>query len=166
MKEVLQNKMAQDQEDNQRIRDNKFFLNKTREARMQREERVITNTCVNIIVPLAVLGLSANFLPYSLLIVPIEEQDACWFYYLTRSPFTIDEIKVWLFMTSWAVRFLITIIEVLILGYYFWQINSFKMISSINIQRESKVLVGEWIFFTLTMAILKLFINPDFTRDE
>lgn len=65
----------------------KFFRDKLQLARMQREERVITNACVNIIVPLAILGLFANFIPYLLIIVPLEEQDVCWFYYLTRSPY-------------------------------------------------------------------------------
>lgn len=67
---------------------------------MQREERVITNTCVNIIVPFAILGLSSNLISYSLIIVPLEEQDACWFYFLTRSPFSINKIDNWAYMTS------------------------------------------------------------------
>lgn len=170
MKEVLENKIVHDQQDtgsaHQSNLKRKFFMNITREARMQREERVITNTCVNIIVPLALLGLSANFIPYLLLVVPLEEQDTCWFYFITRSPFTIDEIQNWLFMTSWASRFIITIIEILILGYYFWQINSFNMISSINIKRESQILVGQWILLSLIIAVLKFFINPDMNSDD
>jgi hypothetical protein len=54
---------------------------------MEREERVITNACVNYIVPLAIVGLIANFIPYLMVIVPVDEEDVCWFYFLTRSPY-------------------------------------------------------------------------------
>jgi hypothetical protein len=64
--------VARDEQDNQlgkqsslqsQIQKNKFFKDRIREARMQREERVVTNICVNSIVPFAILGLLANFIP-------------------------------------------------------------------------------------------------------
>ena len=59
---------------------------------MQREERVITNACVNWVVPLAIIGLITNFIPYLMIITPVDEQDVCWFYFLTRSPYQLDYV--------------------------------------------------------------------------
>jgi hypothetical protein len=89
---------------------------------MQREERVITNACVNVIVPLAILGLLANFIPYLLIIVPLEEQDVCWFYYLTRSPYQLNYIENWLYVTADFMRYVITALELMVLFYYVLQI--------------------------------------------
>lgn len=94
---------------------------------MQREERVITNACVNVIVPLAILGLLANFIPYLLIIVPLEEQDVCWFYYLTRSPYQLNYIENWLYVTADMMRYVIAAIELMVLLYYVLQIQSMKM---------------------------------------
>lgn len=85
-------KVGKDGNQSQGQKQRKFFRDKIQMARMQREERVITNACVNYIVPLAILGLLANFIPWLLVIVPLEEQDVCWFYYLTRSPYQLDYI--------------------------------------------------------------------------
>jgi hypothetical protein len=57
------------------------------EARMMREERILTDKTINWIVPLTLIGLIANFIPYFLIFVPIEESGICWLYYLTRSPY-------------------------------------------------------------------------------
>jgi hypothetical protein len=42
-----------------------------KEARQLGEERVITDACVNYIVPLAILGLITNFIPYVMMVVPL-----------------------------------------------------------------------------------------------
>lgn len=105
----------------------KFFRDKLQLARMQREERVITNACVNIIVPLAILGLLANFIPYLLVIVPLEEQDVCWFYYLTRSPYQLNNIDNWLYHLADFMRYFICIGEMSILLYYSTRIRKMKM---------------------------------------
>jgi hypothetical protein len=57
------------------------------ETRMEREERVITNAIVNYFAPLTFLGLMANFCPYLMIFVPVEEENMCWFYFLTKSPY-------------------------------------------------------------------------------
>ena len=57
------------------------------EARMQREERVVTNAIVNYFSPLIFLGLLANFVPTLMIFVPVDEGDMCWFYFLTKSPY-------------------------------------------------------------------------------
>jgi hypothetical protein len=88
---------------------------------------VITNACVNIIVPLAILGLLANFIPYLLIIVPLEEQDVCWFYYLTRSPYQLNNIDDWLYWTAFYMRYVIYFIELAVLLYYVLQIRKMKM---------------------------------------
>jgi len=88
---------------------------------------VITNACVNIIVPLAILGLLANFIPYLLIIVPLEEQDVCWFYYLTRSPYQLNYIQDWLYLTAEYMRYVICLLEMSVLIYYVLQIRRMKM---------------------------------------
>lgn len=95
-------------------------------ARMQREERVITNACVNIIVPLAILGLLANFIPYLLIIVPLEEQDVCWFYYLTRSPYQLDFISKGVYESANLMRYFIYVVEMNFLVFSIWQIRNIK----------------------------------------
>ena len=54
---------------------------------MEREERIITNAFVNYFAPLSFLGLLANFVPYLMMFVPVEEGDMCWFYFITKSPY-------------------------------------------------------------------------------
>ena len=94
---------------------------------MQREERVITNACVNVIVPLAILGLLANFIPYLLIIVPLEEQDVCWFYYLTRSPYQLNYIPDWLYNSAEYMRYVICAMEMIVLFFYVLKIQTMKM---------------------------------------
>ena len=106
---------------------------------MQREERVITNACVNIIVPLAILGILANFIPYVLILVPLEEQDVCWFYYLTRSPYQLNSIPTWLYRLALSMKSFIMVIELAVLLYYVFLIRRLKM-SQINIARESQLI--------------------------
>lgn len=96
---------------------------------MQREERVISNACVNYIVPLAILGLLANFIPYLLVIVPLEEQDVCWFYFLTRSPYQLEEIPETVYKVAESMKFVIYLIEFCILSYSIWQIRRVEQMS-------------------------------------
>lgn len=132
----------------------KFFRDKLQLARMQREERVITNACVNIIVPLAILGLFANFIPYLLIIIPLEEEDVCWFYFLTRSPYQLVYIQNWLYLTSEYMRYVITFIELIALLYYLWQIRKMKL-SQINIAYESQLITLQWFVLTCFNLIAK-----------
>ena len=97
------------------------------QARMQREERVFTNACVNYIVPLAILGLIANFIPYLMVIVPVEEEDVCWFYFLTRSPYQLDYVENWLYYTAMYTRLSIIAGEISYLAYQAYKISQGKM---------------------------------------
>ena len=97
---------------------------------------MITNACVNVIVPLAILGLLANFIPYLLIIVPLEEQDVCWFYYLTRSPYQLNYIPEALYASAEYMRYVITAVEMAVLVFYVLKIQTMKM-SQINIAKES-----------------------------
>ena len=72
---------------------------KLEEARMQREERIITDNTINLIVPFTLLGLIANFIPFFLIVVPIEEAGICWLYYLTRSPYQLERIPDYLYVS-------------------------------------------------------------------
>ena len=85
---------------------------------MEREERVITNAFVNYIAPLSFLALWANFIPYLMILVPIEESDMCWFYFLTKSPSIMHNIPNWLYFSSKIFYYIFTCIEILILVYY------------------------------------------------
>ena len=58
---------------------------------MYREERVITETFVNIIVPLIIFAMIANFHYYTMPLVPIVEQDICWLYFFTRAPYQLED---------------------------------------------------------------------------
>ena len=94
---------------------------------MEREERVITRVCVNWIVPLAIIGLFANFIPWLLVIIPLEEQDVCWFYFLTRSPYQLDFIPQGLYDTATGVKYSLWTIELMVLFYYCYQIRNMKL---------------------------------------
>lgn len=137
----------------------KFFRDKIQIARMQREERVITNACVNYIVPLAILGLLANFIPYLLVIVPLEEQDVCWFYYLTRSPYQLETIQPTLYLVAESMKYVIYFIEFCILIFSIWQIKRVEQMSQIDITTESTRIGYCWISFSTFAIILKLVEN-------
>lgn len=129
------------------------------EARMQREERVFTNACVNYIVPLAILGLVANFIPYLMIVVPVEEEDVCWFYFLTRSPYQLDYVENWLYYTAKYARFFIIGIELSYLGYTVHKINQRKLdFGQINISLESKLITTQWIIFSIVLVFFKILI--------
>lgn len=88
------------------------------ETRMEREERVITNAFVNFLAPLIGLALMANFIPYLMIIVPVEESDMCWFYFLTKSPYQLPNIPNWLYWSSKIFYYISTCAEILVLVYY------------------------------------------------
>jgi hypothetical protein len=94
---------------------------------MEREERVITNACVNYIVPLAIVGLIANFIPYLMVIVPVDEEDVCWFYFLTRSPYQLDYVDNKLYYSAMVMRYVIIATELLVLIYYNCKIRKRKL---------------------------------------
>lgn len=54
---------------------------------MQREDRVTTQATINLIVPLILFALIANFIPYFMYITPIDETSICMLFFLTKSPF-------------------------------------------------------------------------------
>lgn len=49
----------------------KRIQNNLVKARMMREERMCTDTFINILIPLSFLGMMANFIPYLMIFVPI-----------------------------------------------------------------------------------------------
>jgi len=94
---------------------------------MQREERVFTNACVNYIVPLVILGLIANFIPHLMVIVPVDEEDVCWFYFLTRSPYQLSFVDNNLYWMAYISRLIIVTGEILFLAYQVWKISKGRM---------------------------------------
>lgn len=113
---------AREEAKQERINKKQFVEEKLEEARMQREERIITDNTINWIVPLTLLGLIANFIPYFLILVPIEESGICWLYYLTRSPYQLERIAPWLYYTSMAMKYAITTVEFILLIVFWFKI--------------------------------------------
>ena len=127
---------------------------------MEREERVITNACVNYIVPLAIVGLIANFIPYLMVIVPVDEEDVCWFYFLTRSPYQLDYVDNKLYYSAMVMRYVIIATELLVLIYYNCKIRKRKLnMIQINISWESQLITSQWIVFTILNVIFKIIIT-------
>ena len=60
------------------------------EARLMRDDRILTDKIINWIVPLIFVGLLALFIPYILVVVPIEESGICWFFYFTKSTYELQ----------------------------------------------------------------------------
>ena len=108
---------------NRKEREQKIIRKKQRmlkEARQLGEERVITDACVNKIVPLAILGLMTNFIPYMIVLIPLQDKDICWLYFITRSPFQIQTITSNVYFSSIVLKHLVSLIEIagLIYGCY------------------------------------------------
>ena len=85
-------------------------------ARLYREERVYTFALVNIIAPFVILSLVSFFSPYFMIVAPIEEQDVCWLYYLSRSPNSLDQIDTWLYKAPRYYTSLVTAAELILLS--------------------------------------------------
>ena len=134
-----------------------IIQDKLEEARMEREERVITNAFVNYIVPLAIIGLMANFIPPIMIIVPVEEEDMCWFYFLTKSPYQLDYVENWLYYTSMISRYIIIIIEISIMLYFTRRIRDKEMVlKQINFPQESLLTTILWISTVIIGILLQL----------
>ena len=78
---------------------------------MYREERVCTTIFVNMIVPLIVFAMIANFSPLTMVSVPIIEQDICWLYFLTRAPYQLETLNNGLYWTAFGLKYLILVVE-------------------------------------------------------
>ena len=128
------------------------------EARMMREERILTDKTINWIVPLTLVGLIANFIPYFLIFVPIEESGICWLYYLTRSPYQLERIDSWLYQSSEVFKYLINIGELIILIIFSRRIRRMTD-EKIDIARESKLMIISWGTFSLANLIAQTVAN-------
>ena len=122
---------------------------------MQREERVITDACVNVIVPLATLGLFANFIPYLLLVIPFDNHDVCWFYYVSRSPAQINYVTEWMYWMGVGSHYFYTLLEIAVLIYYLKSIGKMKM-GQINIAKESWYVTFTWFLLTVLGSLTRL----------
>lgn len=125
---------------------------------MQREERIITDNTINFIVPLTLLGLIANFIPYFLILVPIEESGICWLYYLTRSPYQLERIDPFLYNSSEIVKYLINILEMGLLVVFWFKIRRMTD-DKIDIAKESKLMIFFWGFFSMANLALQTVTN-------
>ena len=126
------------------------------EARMQREERILTDKTINSIVPLTLVGLIANFIPYFLIFVPIEESGICWLYYLTRSPYQLERIENWLYFSSEAFKYIINTIELFVLVYFLIYKVKKMTKEKIEIADESKLMILSWLFFSSANMIMQI----------
>lgn len=105
----------------------KRIQNNLVKARMMREERMCTDTFINILIPLSFLGMMSNFIPYLMIFVPIQEQDLCWFFFLTRSPFVLKRIPYWLASSTEVMKYTINGIEMVIQIWVSTKISSLKL---------------------------------------
>lgn len=62
-----------------------------------------------------------------MVIVPVEEEDVCWFYFLTRSPYQLDFVDNWLYYTAKYSRFIIILGELSYLSFTVLKISQGKM---------------------------------------
>lgn len=115
---------------------------------MQREDRAITHTFINFLIPLCILGLFALVYPYFLLVVTIEDTDVCWFYYLTRSPYSMNSIVEWLYTQTSTTRSIMTTLELAAFFYSVYLIRQTK-VQSINIYLESGIILLIWSFINI-----------------
>ena len=129
------------------------------EARMMREERILTDKTINWIVPLTLVGLIANFIPYFLIFVPIEESGICWLYYLTRSPYQLERIDNWLYTSSEVVKYIINIVELLTLVYFSMRKVTRMTVDKIDIAQESKLMICSWGLFSFANLIMQTVAN-------
>lgn len=125
---------------------------------MMREERILTDKTINYIVPLTLIGLIANFIPYFLIMVPIEESGICWLYYLTRSPYQLERIDTWLYQSSEFVKYIINVSELLLL-IYFARKKVRHMSDDIDIGKESQLMIFFWGFFSFSNLVLQTVAN-------
>jgi hypothetical protein len=94
----LQNQLYEQQKQNNLSQQSKNDI--LEEAEIYSEARVGVDTFVNSLIPLIFVGLLATFIPYALVLTPIVEKDLCWFYYVTRSPYQMGTIPVFLYKTQ------------------------------------------------------------------
>ena len=124
---------------------------------MQRESRVITEGFINFIVPFTLVGLLAIFVPYVLVIVPIDESNVCWLYYLTRSPYQMESISDPLYYSSYWMYYIINSIEIILLVIFRFKIYRMSGDDRIDIATESKVLLGIWGYMALANIGLNIY---------
>lgn len=142
----------------ERMNKRQYMEDMLEEARMMREERILTDKTINWIVPLTLVGLIANFIPYFLIFVPIEESGICWLYYLTRSPYQLERIDSWLYQSSEVFKYLINVGELIILIIFSRRIRRMTD-EKIDIARESKLMIISWGTFSLLNLIMQTIAN-------
>ena len=57
-----------------------------------RESRLITEWFINYIIPLAFFAMGAMIFPHLCTLVPSDDPNVCWIYFLTTAPFRLDDI--------------------------------------------------------------------------
>lgn len=142
----------------ERMNKRQYMEDMLEEARMMREERILTDKTINWIVPLTLVGLIANFIPYFLIFVPIEESGICWLYYLTRSPYQLERIDSWLYQSSEVFKYLINVGELIILIIFSRRIRRMTD-EKIDIARESKLMIISWGTFSPLNLIMQTIAN-------
>ena len=127
---------------------------------MQREERVITNACANYFTPLTFIGLLANFIPRLMILVPVEEQNMCWFYFITKSPFQLDYVTNRLFYASKYFRLLVSVTEIFVMLYQTKKITSQEyVLKQTNFQKESLSITIIWSISVIIEIIIQFLIE-------
>ena len=91
---------------------------------MEREGRVITKAIVNYFAPLTFIGLLANFIPQLIIFVPVDEIEMCWFYFITKSPWQLENVPNGYYISAKIMNYVATAVEILVMLYYTKKIGS------------------------------------------
>ena len=127
------------------------------QSRLLREERVLVQVLVNWIAPLAFFSILSFSRWQYMLVIPVYEQNYCWIYYLTRSPYKLVDVQ-----TSYKdyvnyANFTVNILEQIGLIFFTWQFATMKKTSPINITKESIVVTMVWVTFSLFAFIVHFY---------
>jgi uncharacterized membrane protein YciS (DUF1049 family) len=89
---------------------------------MLREERICTHTCVNILVPLSVYGMVITFIPSLIVLMPVSDQDVCFWYFLTHAPYPMNDVATWFYILCIIMNFVVMTLELV-----YFRMNIYKM---------------------------------------
>jgi len=98
----------------------------------------------------------ANFSPYTMIFVPIVEQDICWLYFLTRAPYQLSRsIPSLLYWTAFGMKYAIIIGELCAIVYFGCLIRKMKL-GVINIVTEFVCITSAWFILDMCHLIARI----------
>lgn len=96
------------------------------------------------------------FIPYAMVFVPIVEEDICWFYFLSRSPYQLEYVPNWLYNFKFYFRLFIDGVELTAGMYLSWILGSGRyQLSQRTMFRECRIIVANWWITTFARGALR-----------